>query len=151
MTLIEMLAQEGHGAVEVEEAAKGTPPRIITLIGPIRCWWTEWNSPRHQEYVKWRDALRVALVKKGYLVYSPHRAIQGRWHPNAQIINDAAILASDLVINLKPNGVPAEGTDKESRLVYSKYIPMLHAPPGNDKDLQDLVENQIPIILRARI
>ena len=75
-----LLAIEGHGAIQVEAAPLDKPPKIITLVGPICHWWNEWDSPRHQAYVQWRDAVRVACVKAGFLVYSPHRAIQGTWH-----------------------------------------------------------------------
>ena len=70
--VIERLAIEGHGAIQVDESPDREPP-IIVLAGPIKFWWQEgqWDSLRHQEYVQWRDAVRVALVKAGFAVYSP--------------------------------------------------------------------------------
>ena len=90
MTLVDLLAKEGNGAVQVEASPDKVPP-IITLVGPIKVWWSEWDSPRHKQYTLWRDAVRVALVKAGVAVYSPHRAIQGRWNEKLQEINNAEL------------------------------------------------------------
>ena len=132
---IAMLAQEGNGAVQVD-ASPDVPPIVVTLIGPIKVWWGEWGSPRHQYYTKWRDAMRVGLVRLGCAVYSPHRAIQGRWNEKLQRINDAALLASDLVLDLTPPHCPANGTDQERKLAQAHNIPLLPAPPGGDEEMR---------------
>ena len=125
MTTVEMLAREGHGAVQVDESLDRQPP-IVFLAGPIKYWWQpgNWDSLLHQDYVRWRDAVRVALVKAGCAVYSPHRAIQGRWNENLQRINDAAIINANVIVVLTPPGVPAEGTDRDAyeRTRDQKYV-----------------------------
>jgi hypothetical protein len=147
-----LLAIEGHGAVQVEEAELDRPPLIITLAGPICFWWgREWDSERHKQYVEWRDALRVALVKAGYLVYSPHRAIQGAWHPRAQKINDTAIRNSDVVIVMTPPGVPAEGTDDEVKLALRHGVRLIYAPPGSGEDLDRLLLDLGILWVRERL
>jgi len=136
--MVDMLAIEGNGAVQVDESPNEVPP-IVILAGPIKVWWSEWDSPRHQVYTKWRDAVRVALVKAGIAVYSPHRAIQGAWNEKLQEINNAAIRASDFVIVLTPPGVPADGTDAEIDYANQYEVQLVFAPPGNDEDLNALV------------
>ena len=91
-----LLAQEGNGAVQVDESPDVVPP-VITLVGPIKIWWSQWDSPLHKKYTEWRDAVRVALVKAGCAVYSPHRAIQGSWNEKLQAINDTAIRSSAII------------------------------------------------------
>lgn len=137
--LVKLLAIEGNGAVQVE-ASLETPPKIVMLAGPIKCWWSEWDSPRHQEYTRWRDAVRVALVKAGCAVYSPHRAIQGRWNEKLQYINDKAIEIADVVVILTPAGCEAEGTEKEIEYAKTHNRRLIFAPPGTDEDLQRLIE-----------
>lgn len=134
-----LLAIEGHGAVQVDESPDHCPP-IVCIIGPIKIWWSEWDSPRHQVYVAWRDAVRVALVKAGCAVYSPHRAIQGSWNEKLQLINDAAIQAADLVVVLTPDGVPAEGTQGEMQVATRYNIPMYMCPPDGPDGLKRLIE-----------
>lgn len=136
---VEMLAKEGNGAVQVDESPDKMP-LVVTLIGPIKVWWTEWDSPRHKIYTQWRDAVRVALVKAGCAVYSPHRAIQGAWNEKLQAINDAAIRASDFVVDLTPPGVPADGTAEERKLVAKCGGHLLPSPPGDDAALDKLLE-----------
>ncbi|HEY3324527.1 MAG TPA: hypothetical protein VGP72_29010 [Planctomycetota bacterium] len=138
MTLVDLLAQEGNGAVQVEASPDKVPP-IVMLAGPIKVWWSEWDSPRHRQYTKWRDAVRVALVKAGCAVYSPHRAIQGRWNENLQKINDAAIAASDFVVVLTPPDCPADGTEHEIAYAKQHNIRLICAPPGDDDDLRKLL------------
>lgn len=138
MTLVEMLALEGNGAVQVDESPEEVPP-IVMLAGPIKVWWSEWGSGRHKKYTQWRDAVRVALVKAGCAVYSPHRAIQGRWNERLQNINDSAIKAADHVVILTPPGCPAEGTEREHAYAKEYGIHLVFAPPGNDEDLKKLV------------
>lgn len=89
-------------------------PSIIFLAGPIKYWWSCWGSPEHERYARWREALRSALVTEGYLTYAPHDAFKGAWTERAQAINNAAILASDLVVTMRPIlVVTAEGTEAE--------------------------------------
>ena len=134
-----MLAKEGHGAVQVQESPNKVPP-IIMLAGPIKIWWNEWNSPRHKEYIKWRDAVRIALVKHGCAVYSPHRAIQGRWNEELQQINNAAIKVSTHVIILTPPDCQADGTINEIKYAKKNKIDLIYAPPGNDYDIFKLID-----------
>ena len=100
----ELLAREGHGAVQVDLPTE--EPLIVMLAGPIKIWWApgQWDSPAHREFVRWRDAVRVACVKAGFLVYSPHRAWQGAWSESAQRVNDMAIEMADVVLDLTPPG-----------------------------------------------
>ena len=136
--LVHLLAKEGNGAVQVSESPDKVPP-IVTLVGPIKVWWSEWDSPRHKIYTEWRDAVRVALVKAGVAVYSPHRAIQGRWNERLQEINNAAILASNYVVVLTPPNTPADGTDEEIKFATDHNINLIFAPPGNDEDIAKLL------------
>lgn len=136
--MVDMLANEGNGAVQVEESPNKVPP-IIMLAGPIKIWWSEWDSPRHQEYTKWRDAVRVAFVKAGFAVYSPHRAIQGRWNEKLQDINNAAILASDFVIVLTPPEIPADGTCFEIEYATKHGINVLYLPPSTIEDIEHII------------
>ena len=141
MTTVEMLAREGHGAVQVDESLDRQPP-IVFLAGPIKYWWQpgNWDSLLHQDYVRWRDAVRVSLVKAGCAVYSPHRAIQGRWNEKLQAINDAAIRNANFVVVLTPVGVPAEGTNHEVALAHRCCITVIHLPPGDDEELDLLID-----------
>lgn len=136
--MVEMLSREGNGAIRVDEAFDSPAP-VVVLIGPIRVWWSEWGSPRHQEYTRWRDAVRVACVKAGCAVYSPHRAIQGRWNKKLQRINNAAIIDADIIINLTPMGVPAEGTMEEVELAKKHLKLILNAPPSDDERIAFLI------------
>jgi len=136
--LVELLAHEGNGAVQVDASFDKVPP-IVVLAGPIKVWWSEFGSERHQIYAQWRDAVRVALVKAGYAVYSPHRAIQGRWNEDLQKINDAAIKTADFLVVLTPPGVPAEGTEHEIALAKEHKARIINCPPGNDRDLVDVI------------
>jgi hypothetical protein len=131
------LAVEGHGAVEVDEPTS-LPVRVM-LAGPIKHWWSEWGSERHETFTQWRDAVRVALVKEGCLVYSPHRAWQGAWHEAAQSVNDAAIAMADVMLDLTPPGVPAAGTAAEVAEAQRVGTRVLPAPPGDAEDLARLV------------
>ena len=139
-TLVDQLAREGNGAVQVEASPDSLPP-VVTLIGPIKHWWMPgmWDTPAHQVYTQWRDAVRIALVKAGVAVYSPHRAIQGRWNETLQLINDTAIKVSDFIIDLTPPNTPAEGTDAERKLARDNNRIIIAAPPGSDEDIQKLV------------
>jgi hypothetical protein len=110
---VELLAREGHGAIEVDLPSER--PLMVMLAGPIKVWWQDgkWGSPPHQRYMEWRDAVRVACAKAGFLVYNPHRAWQGPWSQAAQTVNDMAIEVCDVVLDLTPSYTLAEGTAKE--------------------------------------
>jgi hypothetical protein len=140
MNLIDLLAKEGNGAVQVNQSPDKVPP-IVMLAGPIKIWWNEWGSERHLEYTKWRDAVRVALVKSGCAVYSPHRAIQGSWNEKLQAINDMAITIANHIVILTPLGCPADGTEKEIKYAKEHKVNIIYAPPGNDKNIALLLEN----------
>lgn len=135
----EILAREGNGAVQVDESPDICPP-VVTIVGPIKIWWTEWDSERHKAYTEWRDAVRVALVKAGCAVYSPHRAIQGSWNEKLQLINDAAIKASDLIVVLTPPGVPADGTEGEMMVAKDNGVLMHMCPPAGAEGIERLLE-----------
>lgn len=134
----EVLAREGNGAVQVDESPD-ICPLIITLVGPIKIWWSEWDSDRHKKYTEWRDAVRVALVHAGCAVYSPHRAIQGSWNEKLQLINDAAIKASDLVIVLTPPNIEANGTTGEMQVAIDNNVELYHCPPDGPDGIEKLL------------
>lgn len=134
-----LLAQEGNGAVQVDESPDVVPP-VITLVGPIKIWWSQWDSPLHKKYTEWRDAVRVALVKAGCAVYSPHRAIQGSWNEKLQAINDTAIRSSDMIVVLTPDGVEANGTLGEIKVADEAGVKIYYCPPGGEAEIAALVE-----------
>lgn len=128
---VEQLARENAGAIEVD--LPDQEPQIVVLIGPISFWWEpgQWDSPAHQEYVAWRDAVEAALVKDGRLVYKPHSALRGAWTERAQAINDTAIRMADAVAELTPPGIPIKGTLKEREVALAAGVPVEHYPPGD--------------------
>lgn len=142
---LDQLARIGHGAIEVEESREHTPVKIF-LAGPIKYWWSlpkdEWGKGAHAEYLQWRDAVEAALVISGALVYRPYSAWRGSWDMTgqAQEVNYKAISISDIVINLTPEGIPAEGTDDE--VAYAERInkPVVNFPPRSAKGLDSLIE-----------
>lgn len=111
----------------------------VILVGPIKAWWDEWGSERHNAYTAWRELVSVSLVDAGVLVYRPHEAWKGNWDEAAQAVNDAAIAVCDLVVNLTPEGVPSKGTDDELLLCQSSEKVVVDAPPGDLRDLANLV------------
>jgi len=131
----ELLAREGHGAVQVDLPTD--EPLVVMLAGPIKIWWApgQWDSPAHREFVQWRDAVRVACVKAGFLVYSPHRAWQGAWSESAQRVNDMAIEMADVVLDLTPPGVEADGTLAEIAYADKVGTPVRPLPPGDAQTL----------------
>ena len=135
----ELLAREGHGAVQVDLPT--TQPLVVMLAGPIKIWWEEgmWDSEMHRRYIEWRDAVRVACVKAGFLVYSPHRAWQGAWSEKAQRVNDMAIEASDILLDLTPPGITADGTVAEVTHAQRVGTPVVPAPPGDGDSLAALL------------
>jgi hypothetical protein len=109
---------------------------IVALIGPIEYWWDtpeepdRFNSQPAVEYRAWREELRDFLVENGFLVYSPHDAFKGAWDERAQAHNDFVISICDLVMCMRPEGIPGKGTDHELKLAsdLGKYVIMV--PPG---------------------
>jgi hypothetical protein len=131
----ELLAREGHGAVQIDLPTE--EPLVVMLAGPIKIWWTpgQWDSPAHREFVQWRDAVRVACVKAGFLVYSPHRAWQGAWSESAQRVNDMAIEMADVVLDLTPPDTEADGTLAEVAYADKVGTPVRPLPPGDAQTL----------------
>jgi hypothetical protein len=105
------------------------------LCGPIEYWWDEnWETDEHWHYVAWRDAVSVALVDAGHLVYRPHEAFKGAWDANdgdsfGQLVNDAALIACNVILDLSPPGIPSEGTEAELKLCAERGKPVVPAPP----------------------
>jgi hypothetical protein len=134
-----LLAREGHGAVQVDLPT--TPPLVVMLAGPIKVWWDDgmWDTDVHRTYTQWRDAVRVACVKAGFLVYSPHRAWQGAWSESAQRVNDMAIEAADVLIDLTPAGIVADGTLAEVAHAHHVATPVIASPPGDGGALAALI------------
>lgn len=115
----------------------------VMLAGPIKAWWEEWDSPRHQQYVAWRQLLSDSLVQSGHLVYRPHEAWKGEWEGNqgevsAQRVNDEAIRVCDVIVNLTPEGVASDGTDVEMALCNGLKKIVLRYPPPDASDLLTL-------------
>ena len=129
--------EDSNGAVE-SFLPEGTPLRVV-IIGPIKTWWGRLDSAEFREYSQWRDAVRIALVRNGHLVYSPHRAWQGAWHESAQDINDAAIAGSHAVVELTPEGVLSVGTKAELEFAAQKNVPVIAAPPGGFEGIEALL------------
>lgn len=134
---IRLLAEEGNGAVET--ALPDGQPLMIVIVGPIKTWWGRMDSEEYIEYASWRDAVRVEVIHKGHLVYSPHRAWQGAWHEAAQRVNDAAIIESDAVIVVTPENVEAVGTAAEIAVAEQYGKPVIYAPPGAKEELRNVV------------
>jgi len=134
---IELLAEEGNGAVEAY-LPDGTPLRVV-IIGPIKTWWGRIHSDEYLSYAQWRDAVRVAVIREGHLTYSPHRAWQGAWHEVAQKVNNVAIIESDVVIVLTPDKVESVGTLAEIEVAHANGIDVIFAPPGTKADLDNLL------------
>jgi nucleoside 2-deoxyribosyltransferase len=135
-----LLAREGEGAVQVDLPIGR--PLLVMLAGPIKIWWADgmWDHPAHDQYTEWRDAVRVACIKAGFLVYSPHRAWQGAWNEAAQLVNDKAIEVADVMLDLTPDGIPAEGTDAETAYASAVGTPVVAAPPADGTALAELIE-----------
>jgi hypothetical protein len=113
---------------------------IVMLVGPIDYWWNEhWMTAEHRMYMSWRNSISQQLVEAGHLVYRPHEAFKGAWSEKAQRVNDEAIRAADILINLTPPGIPAYGTAAE--ITFASYIdrPILDAPPGDYTQIAHLL------------
>jgi len=124
---------------------------IVALIGPIEYWWNtpddpdRFNSRPAVEYRAWRIMLRDYLVSNGYLVYSPHLAFLGNWDERAQAHNDFIVGVSDVVVCMRPFGIPGKGTDHELELARKLGKPVVYAPPGTD--LQDFMAVMIDTLV----
>lgn len=112
----------------------------VFLAGPIDYWWNEnWETPEHIAYMEWRDHIRVRLVEAGHCVYLPHQAIKGAWDESMQAINDLAIEICDAFVYLTPPGVPAYGTEAETKHARALGKRVGHAPPGSHWQIDDLL------------
>jgi hypothetical protein len=110
---------------------------IVMLAGPIKAWW---GPPRegtheHQHYLEWRTTVDAHLTRAGHLTYRPHEAFKGPWDERGQVVNDAILVAADVVLDLTPLGVPSEGTDAERAVAarHGKRVEPAPPPPlGGD-------------------
>lgn len=106
------------------------PSPIIVLGGAIRAWWDDgWETDAHWAYVEWRKVVTQALIDAGYLVYRPHEAFKGTWNERAQAVNNAAIAAADLFLDISPLDVPSEGTEREIVFAIGVGTPVIKSPP----------------------
>lgn len=103
----------------------------VALLGPIKHWWDVWGSPQHLRYMTHRDRLRDQFVEAGHLVYCPHDAWKGDWIEAAQVVNDAAIHIADVVVDMRPPGVPSYGLDDELVLCLRLNKRVYGVPPGS--------------------
>lgn len=118
---------------------------IAALIGPIEWWWdtpeepNRFESDRARAYRSWRGLVNDRLVEAGWLVYRPHEAFKGTWDNRAQKANDAQIEVADIVICLRPPGIPGKGTDAELHLAAKLGKPVVFLPPGATWTVEDLL------------
>lgn len=111
---------------------------IVALVGPIEWWWNTPEDPARFHsleaiaYRAYRDRLGKVLVDHGYLVFRPHEAFKGEWDERAQVFNDHMIEIADVVVNMRPMGIPGKGTDHELQLAKNLGKPVLAAPPGTN-------------------
>lgn len=139
-TSVRQLAERHNGAIQVEAATE--MPLVVFLGGPIKHWWgfDSWDEGLPKQYFEWRDAVEVAFVEAGFLLYMPHHAWRGRWWEPVQGVNDSAVKAAHVLVYLTPEGVPADGTDEEVAVAERHGIRTVHLPPGSDEDLQAAVQ-----------
>ena len=119
---------DGNGAIQVESAQeRGLEPLMVMVGGPIKHWWMgdNWGSDLHNHFIGARKQVRDALITAGHCTYFPNEAIKGSWTERAQLINDAAIINSDVFVRLDLPGVPAVGTDEEERVANDHGVPVL--------------------------
>lgn len=111
---------------------------IVALIGPIEYWWNTPDDPARFHgleaigYREYRERLGRYLVGEGFLVYRPHEAFKGAWDERAQVLNDVMIQIADVVVSMRPTGIPGRGTDHEIKLAREAGKPVVYAPPGTD-------------------
>jgi hypothetical protein len=109
---------------------------IVALIGPIEYWWNtdddpqRFNSLTAVNYREHRDDLGKYLVAMGCLVYRPHEAFKGEWDDRAQVLNDVMVQIADVVVCMRPYGIPGKGTDHELELAEKSGKPIVYASPG---------------------
>jgi hypothetical protein len=122
---------------------------IVIIVGPIDYWWNEnWETPKHLAYMDWREHISKSLVEAGHLVIRPWMAMKGAWDERAQVVNDAGIDIADVMINVRPPGVPAFGTEKEvERFLLPKAVMRrcgvegyFEAPPGDYTQIEHLIK-----------
>lgn len=110
---------------------------IVALIGPIEWWWdtperpNKFNEWPAVHYRRWRGFVDAKLQAAGCLVYRPHEGFKGTWDPRAQVFNDAMIEIADVVVCLRPPGVPGKGTDHELELAAKLGKPVVYCPPDS--------------------
>lgn len=103
--------------------------KIIFLAGAVAYWWDDnWDSPAHYEYMKWRDDVRTVLIGGGYLVYAHYEAFKGTWNPNAQAINNYALVHSDLMLIMTDESIPSPGTEEELKTARTFGVPHVRIP-----------------------
>ena len=118
---------------------------IAALIGPIEWWWDTPEDPqrfvsdRARTYRAWRGLVNDRLVEAGWLVYRPHEGFKGTWDERAQVFNDEVVKVADIVISLRPPGIPGKGTDRELALAARLGKPVVHLPPGTVWTVEDLL------------
>ena len=122
---------------------------IVALVGPIEWWWNteddpaRFHSPAAVHYRDWRERLSRYLVDQGFLVFRPHEAFKGTWDERAQIFNDHMVEIADVIVNMRPSGIPGKGTDHELELAEKLGKPMVEAPPGTDmQTIRFLIRNK---------
>jgi hypothetical protein len=119
---------------------------FVVVVGPIDHWWNEnWGTFEHEVYATWRDGVCKQLVEAGHLVYRPHEAFKGAWDERGQAVNDVAIDSADVMVNLRPDGVPAYGTQAEvgrfnRQPLHGKWRPYYWAPPGDYTQIAELIK-----------
>jgi hypothetical protein len=115
----------------------GDHTKLVFLAGAIKYWWDNdedgherWGGPEHTAYVAWRNMVRTFLIEHGCLTYAPHEAFKGTWTERAQAVNDAGIVAADLMLVLSPAHADTPGTDAEVEYARSVGTPVYYAPPA---------------------
>ena len=58
----ELLAREGHGAVQVDLPT--SEPLVVMLAGPIKIWWTDgmWDTDEHRQLPPGRSRALVHVL-----------------------------------------------------------------------------------------
>jgi hypothetical protein len=117
-------------------------PLILVLAGPMADWWRDGrgDDAARRRYREWRDAVRIACVRDGFLVYSPHRAWQGVWSDGAQRINERTVELADVVLDLTPgDSAPLPPRAPEVQWAVRIGTPVLALPPGDALSLAEAI------------
>jgi hypothetical protein len=102
----------------------------VFIAVPVKHWWDEnWKTPPHRAFMAWRDLVYDKLVEADFLCYAPWRAWRGPWDEVAQAGNDVALRICDVMVNLRPPGVPSDGTDGEAQQIAKLGKPVVDGPP----------------------